>query len=590
MLARPRRFIPSIAVLALGGCGDSTSPDASSPACGPVAIVRLAVNQAITRACGTGRLVTLAGGATYLIVPQFASGGLTSGIANATVPYVLGAPTAPSLSISGSSQSLLSEFPTHTLQQRFDSALRVRAMNAASAGAFVSMTSRIAPIFALAPAIPNLGSVRDFRVLTGSGIQTQTVGTASARLSYVGANVLLYIDTLAPKNGFTPAQLQSFGQYFDGTLYSIVVDAFGPPSDVDNNGRVIVLLSPSVNALSPSASCNSQGYVAGYFNGLDLTSGASNGNRGEIFYALVPDPVGTVSCAHSVANLLGAVPATFLHELQHLVNFSQHVVVSGGTAEEGWLDEGLSIRAEELGSEYYEAKYPAPTGRASPTQLFPDSSQGFIQSLLADSYSYLLKTDTASLTLHADSDGGFSWRGGDWLFAHWLGDLKGRKVFTSLEQSKLTGLANIAAAAGESFPTLFGDFSLAIWTDSLLGVSRASVPTRDRFQTRNLRQIYQRLFETNNTAPRAFPVVPTNLVANGSISASMYAGTAAYYILDLSSSPADVVIQFATPGGGAFSGKLNPQLSIYRLPDAPIATSSAASARSTLHDAPSPRY
>jgi hypothetical protein len=116
------------------------------------------------------------------------------------------------------------------------------------------------------------------------------------------------------------------------------------------------------------------------------------------------------------------------------------------------------------------------------------------------------------------------------------------------------------------------------------------VPTRDRFQTRNLRQIYQRLFETNNTAPRAFPVVPTNLVGNSSISASMYPGTAAYYILDLSSSPADVVIQFAAPGGGAFSGKLNPQLSIYRLPDAPIATSSAVTARSPLRDAPSPRY
>ena len=88
-------------------------------------------------------------------------------------------------------------------------------------------------------------------------------------------------------------------------------------------------------------------------------------------------------------------------------------MVHGGNPEEGWLDEGLSIVAEELGSLYYEQKCPGTTCRTDPSQLFPDSSQAFISGFLFDSYFYALRPDTASVTLHSDADDGFSWRGGD---------------------------------------------------------------------------------------------------------------------------------------------------------------------------------
>jgi hypothetical protein len=414
---------------------------------------------------------------------------------------------------------------------------------------------------------PDVGSLRDFHVLIG-GLQTFSSATISARLSYVGNNILLYVDTLAPASGFTASQLQGFGQYFDQTLYQLDVSAFGAPSDVDANGHVIMLLSPSVNQLTTTADCKTGGYIAGYFNGSDFGTSATS-NRGEVFYAVVPDPNGTLSCAHTVANLLATVPATFLHELQHLISFSQHVVVQGGAPEEGWLDEGLSIRAEELGSEYFEAKFPPPTGRASPAQLFPDSSQGFVNGFLTDSYTYLLRSDTAAVTLHSDSDDGFAWRGSDWLLIHWLGDLKGKSVFATLARSRNTGIANIAAATGEPFASLFGDFSLALWTDSLPGVPRSSIPVRDRFQSRNLRQIYQRLFDTSPNdpgIPRAYPVAPTTIGASA-VTASMVPGTMAFYILDLTGSTSNRVIQFATPTGTPFAANLHAQVSVYRLPN-----------------------
>ena len=417
-----------------------------------------------------------------------------------------------------------------------------------------------------AAVVPDSGSLRSFNVLSGD-LQTFATTLATARLAFIGQNVLVYLDTLAPANGFTSTQLQAFGQFFDQTLYGVDVAAFGAPSDVDGNGRVIMLLSPSVNALTPAAQCKTQGFVAGYFDGVDFTSSPSS-NHGEVFYSVVPDPNGTVSCAHTAAGLLGAVPATFLHELQHLISFSQHVVVRQGSPEEGWLDEGMSIRAEELGSEYFEARFPPPTGRTNPAQLFPDSSQGFVAGFLNDSYDYLLRPDTASLTLHTDADGGFAWRGGDWLLVHWLGDLKGKTIYSALEHSPTVGIANIENAAGEAFPTLFGDFSLALWCDSLVGVPRSAVPPRDRFQSRNLRVIFQRIFDTGGgTLPRAYPLAPVTLATSAPTVATMVPGTPSFYVIDLRGGSAPVQMQFATPSGTPFAASLKPQVSIYRLPN-----------------------
>jgi len=572
------RAAASFALIAACSHDSATGPDGTVGAgCGTATAIRLATNQATTLACsGSGQVIKLSGGAKYLIVPQFATGSPNAGVADVPVAYRIGVTNSASTSVGSLAPSpqIAPSATSLPLQQQFDDALRENARRDVMSGAWHTASAPAARAPAarasksITASVPDVGSLRDFHVLVG-GLATFSSATISARLSYVGANLLLYVDTLAPANGFTSSQLQSFGQYFDQTLYQLDVAAFGAPADIDGNGHVIMLLSPSVNQLTTAAACRTNGYVAGYFNGTDFGTAASS-NRGEVFYAVVPDPNGVLSCAHTVSNLLATVPATFLHELQHLINFSQHVAVQGGQPEEGWLDEGLSIRAEELGSEYFEAKFPPPTGRASPAQLFPDSSQGFVNGFLSDSYSYLLRPDTAAVTLHSDSDDGFAWRGSDWLLVHWLGDLKGKSIFTTLERTKNTGVANIAAAAGEPFASLFGDFSLSLWTDSIPGIPRASIPSRNRFQSRNLRQIYQRLFDTSNgspSVPRPYPVAPGTLTTATPVSASMVPGTMAFYILDLTSATPDVSIQFATPAGAAFASNLHAQVSVYRLPN-----------------------
>ncbi len=566
------------------GTGNTTVSSIKVNPCSVTGTLTLAVAATARVDCTNGgTTVTVAGnGASYLVIPEFP----TDNAANSDVLYnVAAATTTASASVASARMSrlLTGQAPgvslagarSHAFQQHAYSVLRAKERSLAAAGRFQQTSAHFRAASATrtahvsyAVATPPVGSVRSFHVLSsfsGNG----TWKNVGAQLAYAGTDVLLYIDTLAPTNGFTATQLQQFGQYFDQTLYPIDTAAFGPPSDVDNNGHVIMLMSPVVNADTPTSTCQTQGYVAGFFDSQDF-DGATDpySNQGEIFYSIVPDPSATVSCSHTVTDVGLNVPATFLHELQHLIDFSTHVIVHGGQPEAGWLDEGLSINAEELGSLYYEVKCPPPACRTDPSQIFPDSSQGFVNGFMYDSYEYGLLPDTASVTLHSDSDDGFAWRGGDWALVHYIGDQFGHGVWRKLENGTATGVANIVAATGVAFPNMFSDFSLALYTDSLPGLPRTTAPAIDRFANRNLRQMWARLYQNYGPAtdiPYAFPIQVFPISAD-TTSYIMIPGTTSYYRLDTPASAATVTIQFSGPGARPLLPSLNPQLAIFRLP------------------------
>src|ERR1043166_2724346 len=550
------------AAILLAACG-SAEPPPSSPSpisfsnnpCGAGQTIQLGVAQTSLVDCSNGGATgSFTGtGATYLVVAQFAGSqgpnqpfdyGLASGTL-ASASASISARRAGIRSLPGGVAALNVDGellpPPRPLrrQMAFEGTLlaQARAAFASGAGRASLLRSRAggAPLAAV-QAPPAVGSVRGFQVL--SSLSPSAWKQVGAKLAFAGENLLVYVDTLAPANGFTAADLQAFSRYFDQTLYDIDVGAFGPPSDVDQNGRVIMLLSPVVNALSPASQCATQGFVAGFFSPDDLTS-SSHSNQGEIFYTIVPAPTGTVSCTHSVANVGATVPATFMHEMQHLINFSQHVVVHGGNPGSSWLDEGVSIAAEELGSLHFEQKCPPPSCRTSPDQLFPDSAQGFVQSFLYDSYQYGLLPDTASVTLNTDDTFVFSWRGGDWLLARWLADQYGNTIFQRLEQGPSDGVTDIVAATRQPFQALFANFGLALYTDSLPGLPRTTAPPANRFITRNLRQLWARLFVTSESSPGIpapdvplpFPVQLFAITSDTS-SAIMNPGTMSFFRLD----------------------------------------------------------
>ncbi len=561
--------ISAVGATVVAACGGGSSPTTSvlppppaAVACAPSGTVSLSPLQGATLDCSSGTAITVAGnGAVYLVVPQFATGGIDA-VAYTTHPYSLNAQGA-NRSTAAPVARRAGANPGRSIAQRmFDARLRA-ADRHRSAGASRSLSgARFSPRPA---APPDLGSIRQFQVT--ASLNGTSFKTSNAALRYIGSNIYVYVDTAAPAQGFTDAQLASFSQLNDQVLFPLILSNFAPPTDIDQNGHVIMLLTPIVNALVTASVCQNQGFVAGFFDGNDLTAG-TNSNGGEIFYSIVPDPGGKVSCAHSVATVTTVIPATFLHEVQHMVSFGQHVILHGGNGEEGWLDEGMSIFAEELGSLYYEAKFPPPTGRTRSTQLFPDSAEAFISEQLVDSYDYLSFPDTVSLTLHSDDQGGLAWRAGDWLLMHYVGDQFGAGVYPRLLQTNLTGLANLEAATGIPFPTLFSNFAISLYADSLPGVARASIPSRYHFRTRNLRQMYQALYNAaagSNGINSPFPILLGALSSTGSVSGSMVPGAVSFYQLATPSGTATVTLKFSTPASASFGTSLHPQVSIFRI-------------------------
>ncbi|HEX6632122.1 MAG TPA: IPT/TIG domain-containing protein [Gemmatimonadaceae bacterium] len=505
-------------------------------------------------------LSLLGGGARYLVVPQYAtSDGVPSSFNTLTPGFLLGAP--PVAATAARQPVLAAAAPVLGAQQRLDRALRLRERALAPIGAASGANPPVAapPLAAL-----TLNSTRSFRVL--ADLDGSDYTSVTGRLRYIGQNVLVYVDETAPASGLSASQIDGLGNLFDRKLYPADEQAFGAATDIDQNGRVAVLMTPVVNKLTAAAECSTSGFVTGFFFGLDLLPTQQNSNKGEIFYALVPDPTGTTgSCRHSVDEVLRIVPATFIHEMQHMISYGQHVLVRGGSDEALWLNEGLSHIAEELGSLLYERDPSQP--RSTSEQLFPDSSQGFIVGNLTDAYDYLAQPTGTSMTLFT-GDGTLEERGAAWLFLRWLGDQKGDGIFRRLVETRLTGVANIEDKTGEPFSRLFGDFGVAAYAvDRLPTTPPGAVPERYRFLSRDWRRIFKRLYDTETEGvTREFPIAPSVIATGGLVNGSMRPGTMSWYELRTGAGDGRVKVSLAPSTGSDFDARLGAQVTIFRLP------------------------
>lgn len=565
------RIAPTVAAAAfavlLAGCAGSrdlptaVAAAALSRTCSAQPVTSLNVAQAAVVNCDAGSGTLLAGGgASYLIVVQLAS---DNGSARQAT-YTLTAHGSPGSGDLAASATDAGAAPAQALdpQTALDLRLRERERSAAASGAQPLRASSLDR--AAAQTVPAAGSLRAFHVLTDYTAGKDVWTTVTARLAYIGTNVLLYADTLTPNAGFSPAALHAYGDYVDRTLYPLDVTAFGPPTDVDANGHVIMLMSPAVNAGTPRTTCYTQGYVAGFFNGEDFNSSSDpNSNRGEIFYSLVADPQGRFGCVHTASEVSSLMPGVFLHEMQHLISYAQHVVVGGGKPAAGWVDEGMSLVAEELGSQYYESRCPAPACRSNPGQLLPDSSLGFARIFSLDSYYFASNPDTVSVTEQNDASLGSAWRGGAWALMRWLGDHMGPDFYRRMESASGSGIAAIeSASGGQSFSTLFANFGLALYTDSLVGLPRGTAPVADRFASRNLRALWASVGAAYGSP---FPI-PVHPVTAGATPMTLATGGMAFWRLDTPSDLAVDTLRFSAPGGGPLDPSLGPQVAIFRLP------------------------
>jgi hypothetical protein len=540
--------------LTLAGCSDGTGPGTGSLECSEASTRELAVGQHQVLDPFNGACIRLpaAGpaGAEHLYVALATAGQETpDGVSS---PYLLGSASAGTAAAPALPSPTLSAFRRPLPPQTFHSLLRARE-RALAGGVSHALFNKGAIRAAAAPP-PVVGDQRSFDVCSSSSCTEFMQSTATARS--VGQRVAIFVDNAAPAGGYTDTDLDRVRVLFDQYLYPIDAAAFGQESDVDANGVIIVLLTQLVNALSPD--CNSSGRVIlGYFFGADLLPRSSENpgsNEAEVFYGLVPDPNNS-ACTISKDEANSRLPATFIHELQHMISFNQHVLIRNGPAEDTWLNEGLSHFAEELG------------GRQIPDAECPSSPSCAAEFLgqgdLLNAFEYLTSPEDFFLIEPGNSTGKLEERGANWLFVRWLADhfatdtIMGTELTRALVATSDLGSANVTARTGVDFSILVSEWQLANYLDDLPGFSAPG--SRLRYKSWNFRL-------AADANGMAYPLVPDSTDGtNYGHSGTLRAGSGRHVRVVQAPGAAPVDLRLTNASGGQLPRSIVPRVALVRI-------------------------
>jgi hypothetical protein len=313
-----------------------------------------------------------------------------------------------------------------------------------------------------------------------------------ARVVAVSKGAIVAADAGNPAGGFSDEEYQQIAVLFDSIVDPVDRKNFGEPTDLDENGRVILFFTRAVNALTPP---NSRSYVGGFFWVRDLLPPepgpdipddwvCQGSNAGEMFYLMVPDPAGEVNGNRfEKTQVADDAISTVGHEFQHLINASRRIYINEAATEleDVWLDEGLAHVAEEL-------VFYARTGLASRTNVNAvglHDTPGYLAAFNQDAignfvrlYRYLLAPSSNSP--YADNDR-IETRGATWSFLRFAADQRDGEesgTWYRLVNDGPVGMANLRNVFGEDLVGLFRNWSTSLLADDLTGADA-------RFQQRS---------------------------------------------------------------------------------------------------------
>ena len=132
----------------------------------------------------------------------------------------------------------------------------------------------------------------------------------------------------------TTAQAERVAVEFDDKIFNQITTNFGEHGDVDEDGKVTLLLLDIVDEYDPDVG---GGFVAGSFDSTHMLRKTSNSKSNEcdmIFIDVNPVEVESEEFYTTIA-----------HEFQHLINYSRTYMVDG-REQDIWINEGLSSGAE----------------------------------------------------------------------------------------------------------------------------------------------------------------------------------------------------------------------------------------------------
>ena len=491
---------------------------ASAKACTGTTPVAMAVGQVNAGVSGSG--ICLSGGTGGADFAIIAFHGNPDSSAIATVNFTSQNATAlstadvtPSLNVIAA-RGAFSRSRVNPMQVAFDLNLRRKAqreLGPKMAAARQWMRNR-----ASFQVVPN-GALTLNQILTLNANGDQACSNPiniGARVAAIGQTAYVLADTLNPAGGFTDAEYQSFATTFDTLVNPVDVQNFGTPSDIDKNGKIIILFTKEVNKITPRGS---NGVVAGFFYERDLfptvgnadLDGCATSNVSEMYYALVPDPNGIYSDKRSKTDVLDFTASTLGHEYQHLINAGRRLYVNNApTFEDTWLNEGLSHIAEEL--LYYKATKLAPRQNLDVNAVIAANSDLFSQYQGGNIGRFQEFLGQPASTSVYGGDDELQTRGATWDLLRYMADHKGSSdsdTWFQLVNSTLHGQANLQKVFGSNYLTQIRNWAISVFTDDVSGV------TDNNFlePSWNMRSIFPRLLD--ETTGRALGKYPLSVVA-----------------------------------------------------------------------------
>lgn len=373
----------------------------------------------------------------------------------------------------------LSPPPTQLAATRSAHALRLHTAHAAVQGAQPAQT----PGATLQ--LPPLGGIVEVRVPDlDSPNLCSSFTPIRARTVYLGSHVAILEDTArtaefgATLAGSMDAAIQALGAEVDQVIWPLVA-ATGDPlvmdSRLDANGRVVLLLTPRLNAVQGGA-------VLGAVVTCDFFPRAqfASSNVGEMLYLQVPTRSGEGLDEGTVGRWLHELRGTVAHELRHVVSYGERIV-RGQPLEEPWLDEALARTVEERYARQMVGLGDGLTAtyadiRCEAAVLLGEPACDGYPRLLRPHFDGLFRFLTLSpwrSPLGPVDAGDDSFYGSGWSLLRWVLDQRAggseTDLLLGLTRSGSAGAANVELASGRSWDDILTRWSLALLLENTVG-------------------------------------------------------------------------------------------------------------------------
>lgn len=275
------------------------------------------------------------------------------------------------------------------------------------------------------------------------------------RVVKVLPNTIVVTDTLLPAGSFTDEDFVRLATQFDTLSYPLDTLLFGRPTDLDRNGRIIVVFSKFLSSVGSMALMTTR----------DLISTCANGNNGELFYVPVLDPASPEPRIRSREWMMGQIPGMMVHELQHIIGHMRRnrVTIDGG------LEEGLSHIAEEM--LYYrvsERRSLGNNGRPFTSMLDSLRYVGHAD-ILRELYTSYLQAPEFNSPFASEPN--LATRGASWHLLRYLADrnrANDATIWRTLQASTGSFMATLQSTFGATVPDQLRDWAVSHLTDDLV--------------------------------------------------------------------------------------------------------------------------